>query len=197
VNVYDNSYYNNSSYNYNTYPTYVQPTVIQQPTYVSSNSSGLDIGCYADPTTAYVDQPVTWNVEVTGGAAPYTYSWTGSDGLNSSQVSALMYYTTTGSKSAIVTVTSADGRTGVRACSNTVTVRRQGSGNVAPTQVQTAPVQQAPAQQPAQNQSNGTNGLGASAAFSLSNVPWGWVSVLVILVLFGTVMYLLFNRPKI
>jgi hypothetical protein len=31
----------------------------------------------------------------------------------------------------------------------------------------------------------------------LSNIPWGWVAVLIILVLFGTVLYLLFNKHKI
>ena len=33
--------------------------------------------------------------------------------------------------------------------------------------------------------------------FTLSNVPWGWVAALVILILFATVLYLLFNRQKI
>ena len=41
------------------------------------------------------------------------------------------------------------------------------------------------------------NAQSASSVFSLSNVPWGWVAVIIILVLFATVMYLLFNRPKI
>lgn len=175
--------------------TYVQPVTYVQPTYYnqastyyaygSSNNNGLDIGCYTDPTTAYVDQPVTWSVEVTGGVGPYTYSWTGSEGLNGGNQSSLIkYYETTGAKNAIVTVTSADGRTGTRACSNTVNIVRHSSGTVT-----TAPVQAAPA--PSQNQ------LGANAFFSLSNVPWGWVAILVILVLIGTVAYLLFNRPKI
>jgi Mg2+ and Co2+ transporter CorA len=31
----------------------------------------------------------------------------------------------------------------------------------------------------------------------LKNVPWGWVAILIILVLFATVVYLIFNRPKI
>jgi Mg2+ and Co2+ transporter CorA len=33
--------------------------------------------------------------------------------------------------------------------------------------------------------------------FSLQNIPWGWVAILIILVLFATVLYLLFNKEKI
>lgn len=191
VNVYDqgNYYYGQSSYNnynYSAYPTYVQPTPIYNSTTVlNSNASGLDIGCYANPANALVNQPVTWNVEVTGGALPYKYSWSGSDGLTSSSNTAVTYYQTSGSKNALVTVTSADGRTGTMACSNTVTVTRPGGSSAG-----------APTQQPAQQPSPQGN-LSASAAFSLGSIPWGWVAVLVILVLFGTVMYLLFNKPKI
>jgi len=188
VNIYSYNY----NYGYNYYqPTYVQPTYVQptyvQPTYYGgTNQSGLEIGCFADPGTALVNQPVTWKAEVTGGALPYKYTWTGSDGLAGSSDTAIMYYSTTGAKNAIVTVTSADGRTGTQACSNTANISRPGA---APSQ---SPTQQ-PAQQPAQNQSN----LSAAALFSLGNIPWGWVAVLVILVLFATVMYLLFNKPKI
>lgn len=151
----------------------------------SNSNGGLDIGCYADPSTASVNQPITWGVEVTGGAAPYTYSWTGSDGLIGSQSSVIKYYSSSGSKSAIVTVTSADGKTGTRACTNTVTVGRSGSNYVAPAQTNSAP-----ATQP-------TNILPAAALFSLNGIPWGWIAVLIILVLFGVVLYLVFNRSKI
>ena len=164
----------------------------------SNTANTLDIGCYADPITSTINQPVTWNVEVTGGVAPYTYSWTGSDGLNSAQVNAIKYYSTNGVKSAIVTVTSADGKTGTRSCSNTVTVgsTRTGSvsgassnGNNSGTNNNTV----APANQTNQNGSQ----LTGSAIFSFDNVPWGWIAILIILVLFATVMYLLFNRQKI
>jgi len=39
--------------------------------------------------------------------------------------------------------------------------------------------------------------MSANSYFSLASVPWGSVAVLMILVLFCTVMYLLFNRQKI
>lgn len=174
-----------SPYNYS-YPTYYQQTPVVQ--YPPANNIGLDVGCFADPATARVNQPVTWNVEVQGGIGQYTYSWTGSDGLSGSQSSVIKYYDSVGDKSAIVTVTSADGRTGTRACSNTVKVQ---SSYVAPAN----PV--APITPPVVPTDEQGNGLSAASLFSLSHVPWGWVAVLVILVLFGTVMYLLFNRPKI
>ena len=168
------------------YYVYQQP-VYQQPIYQQplQSNNGLDIGCYVDPTSAFVNQPVTWNVEVTGGAAPYCYSWTGSDGLSGSQAQAVKYYGTSGTKSAIVTVTSADGKTGTHACSTGLEVKSTYRAPVTPV----TPAPTAPAQ-------NGQNNLGASAYFSLNNIPWGWVAVLVILVLFATCMYLLFNKSK-
>ena len=172
--------------------TYVQPTYVQQPivSYDQPTSAGLDIGCYADPTNATAGQPVTWTAEVTGGIAPYTYSWSGSNGLSGSQSSVTTSYSgDSGDASAIVTVTSANGQSGTHACSNSVAIR-----NGAPTYAY-VPRAERPAQQPAvQNQSTA---LPAASIFSLSSIPWGWVAVLVILVLFATVMYLLFNRPKI
>lgn len=195
VNVYNNNYY---STNYPIY--YQQPVVVQTtPTYVVSSplnntvaSNNLDIGCYADPTSVTANQPITWTAEVTGGTAPYTYSWTGSDGLTGSQSSATKYYSTTGNKSAIVSITSADGKTGTRACSNAVAVRSTTS-YVARTTTPSA----APASVQTTNNQPANAAYSAAALFSLSNVPWGWVAVLVILILFATVLYLLFNRKKI
>lgn len=172
------------------YFVYQQPVVYQQAAVYGAfqnNNSGLDIGCYADPSTAYVNQPVNWKVEVTRGLAPYRYSWTGTDGLSGDQASIVKYYDTVGTKSAIVTITSADGKTGTHACSTGLTIRGSGASRPAAPVAPVAPV--APAQQ-------NDNNLGASAYFSLNNVPWGWVAVLVILVLFSACMYLLFNKSK-
>lgn len=167
-------------------PTYVQPQPIYTgPNIISTNVSGLDIGCYSDPSSALVNQPVTWNVEVTGGVAPYRYSWSGSDGLSGESNVLIKYYSTSGPKNALVTVTSADGRSATKACSNAIAIRSNAPAPVKVAVVQTKPVV-------IQDNSN----LSAGALFSLSNIPWGWVAVLVILVLFITVMYLLFNKPK-
>lgn len=171
---YQTGYYNN---------TYVNNTS------VSNNNSGLDIGCYADPANATINQPITWSVEVTGGAAPYTYSWSGTDGLSGTGSTVIKYYDTNGQKSAIVSVTSADGKTGTRACTNSLAVGRPAGSNIARTTTNTTVTSATT------NQSN--NGQSAAALFSLQNIPWGWVAILVILVLFATVLYLIFNRPKI
>ena len=162
---------------------YQQYPIVYNQTTVSND---LNIGCYSDPSTAKVNQPVTWLAEVTGGLAPYTYSWTGSDGLSGSQSSIVKYYSTSGSKSAIVMITSADGKTGTRACSNAITISETYRAPVTPTVTVTPTPSPSP-----------TNSQTAAAFFSFGNVPWGWVAVLIIIVLFATVMYLLFNRQKI
>ncbi len=198
------------NYSYGTYPTSYQtpyptnyyPTtypVVNQPIYAVPNNSGLDIGCYSDPMTATIGQPVTWSVEVVGGIAPYTYAWTGSDGLSGSQISVIKYYSTSGTKSAIVTVTSADGKTASHACSNALKVasayRAPVARAVAP--VKTIYVQPAVQSQPQSVQIPANASISAVSLFSLYNVPWGWIAILIILVLFFTVMYLLFNKQKI
>lgn len=166
----------------------VQPIPVVAPR--ASNFNGLDVGCYADPINATPNQPVTWSVEVTGGIPPYSYSWTGSDGLTGAAASVIKFYKTSGAKSAIVTVTSADGRNTVHACSNTVTVRSYGAP--AP-----KPVVQQPQPASTTTPTPNNNGLSASAFFSLATLPWGWISVLIILLLLGTVLYLMFNKTKI
>jgi len=202
------------------YNTYYQP-VYQQPVYVNSNS--LDVGCFVDPANAKVNQPINWTAEVTGGMAPYTYSWTGSDGLTGSQSSVIKYYGTTGSKSALVSITSADGKTATKACSNAITiasaykapviakvVKSNGSTVNTITTTTTTTTKTTASNQDskpavtdnstnvsANNSTPSNSNVTASSILSLGNVPWGWVSVIMILVLFFTVMYLLFNRKKI
>ena len=192
------------------YPIVVQP-IVQQPvvytnptynnSYMTQATNGLDIGCYADPTKASINQPVTWTAEVVGGVAPYTYSWSGTNDLNGSQSSVTKWYSTSGEKYAIVSVTSADGKSATKACSSSVKVK---SPTVAKTTtVKTQTGTQTQTQTSVNNNGNvkdvtPTNGnQTASAYFSLGNVPWGWVAVIVIFVLFATIMYLLFNRQKI
>ena len=169
-----------TGYNYNNYNTY-------QVGYVGNNS-GLDIACYTDPATINANQPVTWTAEVTGGVAPYTYSWTGSDGLTGTSANLVKTYSTSGEKNAIVTVTSADGKTSSKSCTNTLAVRGNGGGsNLAVNRTTTVT-----------NTANTSNtGLSAASLFSLGNIPWGWIAILIILILFATVLYLVFNKPKI
>ena len=195
--------YSGSSYPYYDQPyqpAYQQPVYQQGVIYGTGNSANLDIGCFADPVNITVNSSVTWTAEVTGGLAPYTYSWTGSDGLSGSQNSIIKYYSSTGSKSAIVTITSADGRTGVRACSNAVTVAGAARAPIAQVAVPAAPaqssqnIQQSPAPIAPLNQ---TGNISSAPYFSLAGAPWGFIALLVILVLFFTVIYLLFEKREI
>lgn len=161
---------------------YYGSNVVYIPT--QDNNNSLDIACYSDPRTVTVDQPATWTTEVTGGVAPYTYIWTGTDDLAGNTGSVIKYYSSPGNKTAVITVKSADGRSESRACSTSITVKSYSTGG---TTITPAPVPQ----------EDTDNGLSAAALFSLKNVPWGWVAILVILVLFGTIVYLIYNRPKI
>jgi hypothetical protein len=147
------------------------------------NTGNLEIACFADAERVRVGVPVTWAVEATGGdGSNYSYAWTGTEGLTGSQRSAVTAYSTTGTKSATVTVTSG-GVSGSKICGNVVTV-------VGATTVRQPVAPAAPT-----NTDNGSDNS-AAALFSLANVPWGWVAVLAILVLLSMVMYLLFTRRE-
>lgn len=202
----------------------ITPVYTPVQTYPIIAQRSLDVGCFADPNSGSINQPVTWNAEVTGGVAPYRFSWTGTDGLYGSDKSIIKFYATSGEKYAVVTVTSADGLTTTRACSNAATIRKAATSSapaktattkkiVADKVVVVSPnvtvVQKQPTQgvtqsstQTSQNQpivnlpNNGTQVAGVNG-FSLANVPWGWVAGIVIALLFFTVVYLVFNRNKI
>jgi hypothetical protein len=95
-------------------------------------------------------------------------------------------------------VRSADGKTGTRSCTNTVAVSNISSSNIA----KKATVNRVAVNtntDNTQNQNPNKNGSNQAALsfLSLQNVPWGSVAVLVILVLFATVLYLIFNKRKI
>ncbi len=190
-------------------PTYQQP--IYQPAPVAQPT--LDIACYATPTKIKVGQMSTWTADVVGGVGPYRYTWNGTDGLVSNQRTASKTYFTAGTKKATITVYSADGRVATRACGVSVVVSSATAavkGTVSQAPVQTPPpVYQGPQYydpltgkplppgvQPFPMYENPSN-QSANSFFSLKNIPWGWAAFLVILVLFVTVIYLIFNKNKI
>ncbi len=180
-----NIVYNNI---YQVPPTPVYNTIYQNPVAVNQ---GIQIACFADTVSTKVGVPVTWAVEATGAGENFTYAWTGSDGLSGNQASVITTYTSTGLKSAVVTATSASGKSQSKACGNTVTV----NSAYTPTSVAKAPTKPAAPVVVAPAVPN--NNLSAAALFSLQYVPWGLVAVLVIIILFITVLYLIFNRKKI
>ena len=148
---------------------------------------GIVVACFADQTSVNLGNSVTWAVEATGNDN-FTYAWTGTDGLTGSGLSVAKTYNTSGEKSAIVTVTSSNGQSASKACGNTVNVRNT---SVSSSRISTQTV----ARQ--NNTQTDTNTLSAASLFSLKNVPWGLVAILLILILLGMVIYLLINRRKL
>jgi len=75
------------------------------PIYTPPNPA-LIVSCYANPANANVGDSLNWSAGVSGGNGPYSYSWSGTDGLvgNSSSISKV--YTSAGYKNASVTVVS-------------------------------------------------------------------------------------------
>ena len=183
-----------NSYGYN----YGYNTVVPSaPIAPSNTTNSLAVACYPEASDVTVGTPVTWSVEVTGGSGQYTYAWSGTDGLAGSQQFVATAYNTPGKKSAVVIVSSSDGLIASKACGTTVTVtsgKHYGATSVAPATVIATP---APTVTPAPTLAPANATLGAVSFFSLGNIPWALVAVLVILVLFGTVLYLLFNKHKI
>lgn len=81
---------------------------------VNSTSSGtLSGSCSVSPTSVYTGSPVTWTASASGGAGSYTYSWSGTDSLSGTVASISKIYTTVGTKTASVTITSPSGVTSV------------------------------------------------------------------------------------
>lgn len=197
-------YYQQPTYYYNTTPYQYQSTYYYTPTsyqYRTYNppvayAQGIQIACAADTTTTRVGVPVTWTAEAlyNNSALGFSYSWSGTEGLYGYQSSAIMTYYSLGVKSAIVTVTAPNGETQSRVCTNTVTVKSNYVAKapvVAKPKTPTTPPQvvYAPVPKPEQ--------ISAASLFSLGNVPWGWVGILIILILLGVILYLIFNKKKI
>ena len=165
-----------------------QPIVYQQPVYQTyTNGGNLVAACFADRTTATVGTPVTWSVEVVGGTGQYSYSWSGTNGLAGTGASAIQSYSTVGQKNATVLINSG-GQTISQSCGDSVNVHAY----VAQAPTYRAP---APAVNNASNQNqNNPNTLSANSLFSLGYIPWGWVAILIIIILGVAVFYLIFNR---
>jgi hypothetical protein len=171
-------------------PVYVQP--YQQPVIYNqpiSYAPSIEIACAADKTYVQTGVPVTWSAEATyqGMGSGFAYSWSGTEGLFGNQASTIIAYYSNGIKSAVVTVTAPNGVQASKVCSNTVKV----GAAVAKTPVKVAAAPKATVKP------TPTPEVSAAALFSLGNVPWGWVGVLIILVLLGIIFYLIFNKKKI
>ena len=196
VSVFNNGYYNGNNYasvynaytSYNSYPT---NSVYTGNTTADNSTNELVVGCASDAKDVVVGTPVTWSVEVKGGTGTYTYAWSGTDSLGGSQSSVVTTYTTAGTKSAAVVVSSNDGKVASKTCTPVTVVNHTYSSRSGYSSGNNS---QTPSPTPS---ASGAASLGAATILSLGNVPWGFVAVLIILVLFGTILYLLFNKHKV
>ncbi len=201
---YDNNYYNTPNY-----PTYNYPYPYNY-NYSYNYNSPLSVTCSANLTFAPIETNVAWTAYITGGNGYYTYNWSGTDYLYGSGNSINVIYHSGGPKTASVTVYSGN-QTITRICSNSVLigVPNQNYGNTYSNYtpppvpvvkyVNTTKVESTDKNTTIKKDETKTdqNNLKATSLFSLQNVPWGWVLVLVILVLLTIVFYLIFNRNKI
>ena len=207
VDVYDYSRSNNDyNYNYNYNNDYNNYDYNNNNSNYSSDSS-LYVSCSVNSTFAPVGTRVTWQAYVSGGNGTYRYEWYGTDSLRGSSKNVELFYNSPGSKSAYVIVRSGN-KNVTQYCSNTVTVGvPNGAYNpyavnqsyVAPTQTVVKYIEKAPSPTPSPTKvaANSTNAATLASLFSLENVPWGWVAILVIMVLLVTVIYLVYNEKKI
>ncbi len=69
----------------------------------------LAVTCSATPTTATVGTSIAWSSLASGGGAPLTYSWSGTNGLSGNLSSVNKIYTSSGTKRGTITVTDASG----------------------------------------------------------------------------------------
>lgn len=94
--------------------------------FVGTGPMPLTASCSVSPTTIYPGDAATWIGTASGGDGSYAYSWLGTDGLNGtaslgSASFVTKIYTTAGTKTASLTVTSGS-RTETASCSNALSV---------------------------------------------------------------------------
>ncbi len=71
---------------------------------IYSAPTELTATCSADDSSIKEGESVTWSASVSGGTAPYTYSWSGTDSLSGSGATASKTYSAQGTKSATLDV---------------------------------------------------------------------------------------------
>lgn len=82
----------------------------------------ISASCTADFTETQVNNFVTWSASVVGGTAPFSYEWSGTDGLSGTLDEAQIQYTNIGQKTAQVVVTDSVGATQTVGCSVSVNI---------------------------------------------------------------------------
>lgn len=82
----------------------------------------LVASCSVFPGIAKVGEVVTWSASASGGSGSYSYSWSGTDGLSGVTPSVRKAYSSVGTKTGSITVTSGGQTVGPVACRNSVEV---------------------------------------------------------------------------
>ncbi|MFA6446186.1 MAG: hypothetical protein WCW14_02975 [Candidatus Paceibacterota bacterium] len=77
----------------------------------------LVASCSANPASVTVGSSVLWSAIISGGTTPYSYVWTGSDNLSVTTSSVSKTYSTVGTATSSIRVTSFDNQVAVANCS--------------------------------------------------------------------------------
>lgn len=83
----------------------------------TNTNQSLSGTCVINPSSAYVNQDVSFSASASGGSGGYTYSWTGDNGIFSSNQSFTGRFSYAGVKNATVTIRASDGQSVTRSCS--------------------------------------------------------------------------------
>lgn len=161
---------------YNYAPTYYAP-VTSYPTLLSAS-------CSPSVSYAKTGNVITWTAYPTGGNGIYTYIWSGSDGFSGGQKSVVTSYRSTGPKYATVTIYSA-GRSTTISC---------GTTNISAATTKTTIKK--PTVKPLTAKPVVDDDAAITTFNAFQKVPWTFVMILVIFVLFCTIMYLLAKATK-
>lgn len=68
----------------------------------------LEVSCEAQTESLFAHEEVTWSASVSGGVAPFTYEWSGDNGLSGSGDSVTKSYSSAGTYAATLKVVSSD-----------------------------------------------------------------------------------------
>lgn len=188
-NDYDNDYNDNYNYDYD---------------YYDNNNGSLYVSCRVNVTFAPAGTRVVWEASVSGGSGNYKYDWRGTEGLHGTSRSISYSYNNAGQKTASVEVRSGSRRV-TQNCSNYLTVGVPTLSYTQPTTYYPATTYTAPkvitqtkvVEKVVEKVVAPTSTPQVASLFALQNVPWGWVAVLVIIILLITIIYLLANKTKI
>lgn len=89
--------------------------------YISISNPTITASCSVSPTSQQLNQNVTWTASAGGGNGVYTYSWSGTSPISGTGNPRTVSYSSSGTKTGSVTVTSGGNQTTV-ACSNSVVI---------------------------------------------------------------------------